>query len=104
MPPSGYSQRDVLALREFLESCSEALSREAAESGRSLSAALVREIGQIESILPQSSPLGRPVLELTAAFYREVVASSESGDDYSVAVETTLKKFANDVSSIHVPL
>lgn len=103
MPPSGYAHEEVEALSAFLGSCSRALGNEASSSGRTLEAALAREIEQIVRILPDSSLFGRPILELTAQFYRNVLRCMTLGLDYPSAVAETLRSFAIEVSSIHVP-
>lgn len=103
MPPSGYSNREVGALREFLSSCSQALKRESALAGRSLSAGLEREIQHIRGVSGDSTPFSRAVLELTERFYVEVLRALQQNCDYDAAVQETLRHFEDEVSSIHVP-
>lgn len=103
MPPSGYSDREVRCLRDFLQSCSQALERESAAARRPLDAALKREIGHIRSVREESPAFARATLELTEIFYTKVLAALEKNVDYVAAVHETLKELDQQVSSIHVP-
>jgi hypothetical protein len=102
MPPSGYSDREVGSLREFLRSCSEALEREALGSGRTVEESLRREILQIGTVVGDATAFSGLVLRVTEQFYRDVLAALP-GSDYRTAVRRTLDRFDAEVSSIHVP-
>lgn len=103
MPPSGYSDREVRCLRDFLQSCSQALERESAAARRPLDAGLKREIEHIRSVRDESPAFARAALELTETFYRQVLDALERTGDYAAAVRETLKELDEQVSSIHVP-
>jgi len=77
MPPSGYHTEQVTHLTAFLKSCASDLLREASEECATIASKLSREICDIDGYLTDNCathPASRSVLEMTRAFYIEILA------------------------------
>src|SRR3954468_6484660 len=107
MPPSGYSTTQADHMSLMLESCSEALVREASENGETLLQALEREIDSIGGYLDRGahSTAQRAVLLLTEEFYSSVLAETP-GDvaSFRLAVRRVLESFRREMLAIHSPM
>lgn len=105
MPPSGYNHPQTLSICTFLNSCSEALSRECSQKQESLHDGLKREIADIDRYCRDTAvtPIQLSVLQLTRAFYQSVLEAVIQGSDYADAVHVVLTNIKNQVLAIHIP-
>jgi hypothetical protein len=104
MPPSGYSENQSRSVAEFLRSCVKDLTAEN-RGLRSPKEALSREITSIRKDLDSSD---RPavevkVLELTGAFYRELLGKNSADfDALTKDAEACLTRVKNGVEAIKI--
>lgn len=105
MPPSGYSEQQAGLVMALLESCAEELKKQALLTGRAMVEALRGECEDIRSQLADGNNdrFGRAVLQLTLAFYEDVMKMSPNdADEYDESVERVLKSVQNGVLAIHI--
>lgn len=85
MPPSGYKQNQSRFITSFLNSCFEALVKEATELKLTLKQALIREIKNIDFAINENvySKTANNVMLLTKSFYLEVLEEVKVNSNFN---------------------
>ncbi len=106
MPPSGYKQKQSKYITSFLNSCFDALLKEADELSLSLEQALVRELQNIDFAIKENvyTENANNVMLLTRSFYNEMLGkvknNSQLNSPQLVLNEIEKQILAIDIESL----
>ena len=106
MPPSGFNDKAVSNVREFLRECCNDLQQEVAEGKHESFREGVRfEIGQITRALnnASSSKIMCGTLDLTLGFYIALDKElANCPNDIVVAIDRALMSISDEITGIHI--
>lgn len=107
MPPSGYTDRQAVAVTQFLRACAEDLEDEARRLEKTLPDALAAEVSQIKGVLAMGfeDRYAASILALTQNFYEGLIQKApRDSEEFDRAVESVLAVVRQQILDVHIPI